>query len=268
MPSGLIEFTGKERDSETGLDYFGARYFSAAQGRFTSVDPLMASAHASDPQSWNRYAYALNNPLKFIDENGMAPCDDTKTKCVHMRLNVIYDANARGGKGLSDAQKKSLDKVVQRLKDEFGNSGIALDVSYTKTGGKISKDDSGAPSFAGLQKGALNLIGSTNVDFVTGGDAGRSGKTTGGYVSVLDMANSAYDGQTGPHEIAHQLLGDPDRKPSSDGTVDEVFHYYREADIGVRNAAQRIGISQQDYREGAKKFTVPPDPGAIRPQQK
>jgi hypothetical protein len=185
-----------------------------------------------------------------------------------MRLNVIYDANARGGKGLSDAQKKSLDKVVQRLKDEFGNSGIALDVSYTKTGGKISKDDSGAPSFAGLQKGALNLIGSTNVDFVTGGDAGRSGKTTGGYVSVLDMANSAYDGQTGPHEIAHQLLGDPDRKPSSDGTVDEVFHYYREADIGVRNAAQRIGISQQDYREGAKKFTVPPDPGAIRPQQK
>ena len=45
------KFTGKERDAESGLDYFGARYFGSALGRFTSPDPLMASAHASDPQS-------------------------------------------------------------------------------------------------------------------------------------------------------------------------------------------------------------------------
>jgi RHS repeat-associated protein len=64
------KFTGKERDQETGLDYFGARYFGSALGRFTSPDPLMASAHASNPQSWNRYAYALNNPLLRIDPNG------------------------------------------------------------------------------------------------------------------------------------------------------------------------------------------------------
>ena len=43
--------TGKERDAETGLDFFGARYMSASQGRFTSVDPLMASAKASEPQT-------------------------------------------------------------------------------------------------------------------------------------------------------------------------------------------------------------------------
>ena len=49
------KFTGKERDAETGLDYFGARYFSGAQGRFTTPDPLMASANVGDPQSWNRY---------------------------------------------------------------------------------------------------------------------------------------------------------------------------------------------------------------------
>jgi RHS repeat-associated protein len=36
----LTQFTGKERDAESGLDYFGARYFVAAQGRFTSTDPL------------------------------------------------------------------------------------------------------------------------------------------------------------------------------------------------------------------------------------
>jgi RHS repeat-associated protein len=46
-------FTGKERDGETGLDYFGARYLSSAQGRFTSPDPMSAGAEVASPQSWN-----------------------------------------------------------------------------------------------------------------------------------------------------------------------------------------------------------------------
>ncbi len=66
-----MRFTGKERDAETGLDYFGARYFSGAQGRFTSVDPLLASARVPEPQTWNRYTYAGNNPLRFVDPNGL-----------------------------------------------------------------------------------------------------------------------------------------------------------------------------------------------------
>jgi RHS repeat-associated protein len=72
-PSRRGQFTGKERDSETGLDYFGARYFSGAQGRFTTADPLMASARASNPQTWNRYSYALNNPLRYVDPDGLIP---------------------------------------------------------------------------------------------------------------------------------------------------------------------------------------------------
>ncbi len=64
-------FTGKERDSETNLDYFGARYFSGAQGRFTSADPtFMTKARIGDPQQWNLYAYTRNNPLKYIDPDG------------------------------------------------------------------------------------------------------------------------------------------------------------------------------------------------------
>ena len=59
----IAEFTGKERDAETGLDYFGARYLSATQGRFTSGDPFLGGGRPEDPQSWNRYAYARNNPL-------------------------------------------------------------------------------------------------------------------------------------------------------------------------------------------------------------
>ena len=64
------KFTGKERDAETGLDFFGARYFSGAQGRFTSPDPKMFPHDITDPQSWNKYSYTRNNPLRFTDPNG------------------------------------------------------------------------------------------------------------------------------------------------------------------------------------------------------
>jgi len=64
-------FTAKERDAETGFDYFGARYFSGAQGRFTSPDPVTITPHRLfDPQQLNAYAYVRNNPLRFIDLTG------------------------------------------------------------------------------------------------------------------------------------------------------------------------------------------------------
>ena len=63
------KFTQKERDTESGLDYFGARYYSSAQGRFLSADPVRGSTRT--PQTWNLYVYVLNNPLRFIDPTGM-----------------------------------------------------------------------------------------------------------------------------------------------------------------------------------------------------
>jgi RHS repeat-associated protein len=64
-------FTGKERDVETAFDYFGARYYRNVWGRFTTVDPVLnIDAALTDPQRWNRYAYAKNSPLVFIDPDG------------------------------------------------------------------------------------------------------------------------------------------------------------------------------------------------------
>ncbi len=66
-----LRFTGKERDNETGLDYFGARYMSPAQGRFTTPDKLNATDdRLLVPSSFNTYAYAANNPLRFKDPDG------------------------------------------------------------------------------------------------------------------------------------------------------------------------------------------------------
>jgi RHS repeat-associated protein len=55
-------FTGKERDEETEMDYFGARYYTNTQGRVTSADSLLSSGDVKEPQRWNCYAYVLNNP--------------------------------------------------------------------------------------------------------------------------------------------------------------------------------------------------------------
>jgi RHS repeat-associated protein len=63
------KFTGKERDAESGLDYFGVRYYASSMGRFMSPDSSGYSG-LTNPQSWNLYAYTLNNPLKFVDPTG------------------------------------------------------------------------------------------------------------------------------------------------------------------------------------------------------
>ena len=66
------KFTGKERDSESGLDNFGFRYLTSSMGRFMSPDSIANDWELANPQTWNRYAYARNNPLIYVDPDGAA----------------------------------------------------------------------------------------------------------------------------------------------------------------------------------------------------
>jgi RHS repeat-associated protein len=72
--SGTIHkgrFTNYERDSDSGLDYAIYRQYSQNVGRFEQPDPYTPSGRLVFPQSWNRYAYTLNNPINFVDPLGL-----------------------------------------------------------------------------------------------------------------------------------------------------------------------------------------------------
>jgi RHS repeat-associated protein len=64
------QFTSYERDDEIDLDFAQARYYNKNHGRFTTVDPLMASADIINPQTFNRYVYVGNNPMNITDPTG------------------------------------------------------------------------------------------------------------------------------------------------------------------------------------------------------
>jgi len=88
-----IHFTGKERDTESGLDYFGARYYGSSMGRWMSPDPAgIGFADAENPQSLNLYGYVHNNPLAFVDPNGMLACPDGKWQDVACAVQTIGHA--------------------------------------------------------------------------------------------------------------------------------------------------------------------------------
>jgi RHS repeat-associated protein len=116
---GQSRYTGKERDTESGLDYFGARYMSSSMGRFMSPDPMLNSGRPDDPQTWNRYSYALNNPLTVTDPTGMY---NLVNNCAadNKQCNSDFNNSAKNLKnGLAD-----LTSAVNGMKD--GDQKTAL----------------------------------------------------------------------------------------------------------------------------------------------
>lgn len=84
-------FTGYEKDEETQLNFAEARYYNDLHGRFTTVDPLLASGNNSNPQTFNRYAYAGNNPTLRTDPNGETWFYWEETKLYgYLSQRVIY----------------------------------------------------------------------------------------------------------------------------------------------------------------------------------
>jgi RHS repeat-associated protein len=100
------QFAGKERDAETGLDYFGARYYSSVRGRFMSPD--LVDPSLTNPQTFNRYRYALNNPLRYIDPDGLYEED------VHRNLTAVLALAA----GFSGETATAIGAATQWVDDD------------------------------------------------------------------------------------------------------------------------------------------------------
>ena len=151
-------FTGKERDTESGLDYFGARHYSSTMGRFMTPDPSgLTLASLSDPQSFNLYAYARNNPLINTDPTGL--------DCVYANDNndgvESIDHNSNSGE-CGDNGGTWRDGWVGSNKVSFGDDGnvnigsvgkacvqAALRGMIAQTEGTASLLNGGYGSFAG-----------------------------------------------------------------------------------------------------------------------
>jgi RHS repeat-associated protein len=275
MIQSVTGFTGKERDAETGLDYFGARYLSAAQGRFTTPDPMMASAHVADPQSWNRYTYALNNPLKYFDPDGLKEIsveDCRKDKdCTVVPVNAIYDKGANRGTGLNDKQKQRFEKnLLATAKSDLGNAKIALDVKYTA--GEINREQK---TITGLDPKSLNIVATDIVPSAFTGNVGVSGALRGAsyvgqgsYIELISMMNATegsvpfFGTNTVTHETLHHLLGDTTRQ--NPGGWRTELH---EAGMEAKSTLLHLGVNVGGVNSGAKVFTLPPIPKLNEPRK-
>ena len=138
-------FTGKLLDSESGLQYFGARYLSNGLTRFTSVDPLGSSAHPKNPQSWNRYTYSLNSPLNLLDPDGKKSKSFEGVQIIWTKLKHVLKGHGKHGEGSQfvNPNPKAIKKDIQRTVKEENLVEVQRlkgDTDAIKPGRKMYKD--------------------------------------------------------------------------------------------------------------------------------
>ena len=139
------KFTGKERDGETGLDYFGARSYSSGLGRFitpdwSSVVVPVPYSDLRDPQSLNQYTYVRNIPTTKVDADGHCTIegkqygvwacithafgrwetDSEKSKRIEgERSSILSNARHADGSGLSAAERARIQRASQTQIDQY-----------------------------------------------------------------------------------------------------------------------------------------------------
>jgi RHS repeat-associated protein len=202
------KFTGKERDNESGLDLMGRRYYSNAVGRFMQPDPFIPfnlnkekfQEWISNPQHWNKYAYALNNPLLYIDPSGL-------TETVYYFLNS----------NLTNEQKKFFNdhktEILKAIGDKLKQAGIK-DIVF-KDGSSLSKSQISS-MMASPPKGVafLNIVNKSYFGYTS--SSGELGGHDGGirvalYMGRLQEGNPSASelvfrfGEVGSHELGHRM---------------------------------------------------------------
>ncbi|MEO6805321.1 MAG: RHS repeat-associated core domain-containing protein [Edaphobacter sp.] len=146
-------YTGKERDTESGLDYFGARYYGSSMGRFMSPDysddddgPVSIPYYnPSNPQSLNLYSYVHNNPVTGTDPDGHDCVVQSRVDANHETVSVSSGTCA----GVNVGSGQSATYVPGTVTGYSSNGGTSLDIGYNSYDGQSSgvENAKGAPAF-------------------------------------------------------------------------------------------------------------------------
>ena len=145
-------FTGKERDAESGNDYFGARYYASSMGRWLSPDwsakeEPVPYAKLDNPQSLNLYAYLLNNPLRGVDPDGHEGPDDPEydAKIAKQAGNQngsehwdISNNNMSNGQMFWNGSNKCNEFVYDQVVDAGGPKPVVADTGRIPTAAQIT----------------------------------------------------------------------------------------------------------------------------------
>ena len=143
-------FTGHERDSDTGLDYMMARYYSGTLGRFLSTDPVR-NPNLANPQGWNAYAYALNNPLRYVDPDGrLAILDWVKDK-----WNTLFNK----------VEEKATVQVAPDTRSQEQKEAAAEvgEPDYKAAEQQVAKNAAGAVRVVAEQGAQMAIVGGINM---------------------------------------------------------------------------------------------------------
>lgn len=167
------KFTGKERDDESGLDYFDARYYSSKLGRFINPDEFTGGpdelfdfvddatdnptfyADLDNPQSLNKYQYTYNNPYRYVDPDGHEvdeSCCFVVSTWVDVLTKVTVEVPARGiTKGLTDPSTFGDPVSITALPPGAIERD---DGSVVDSGGRVIRPSPYAPAREGSREGA------------------------------------------------------------------------------------------------------------------
>jgi RHS repeat-associated protein len=179
-----LTFTGQLTDYESGLQYFGARYYSYRMGRFMSPDSL--GGHRGNPQSLNKYAYVMNNPLRFTDPTGhdlQEVC--TKTKTNGSTCGKSHWWNRERHVGTTDA--KGHFHVTHFQTDANGNLA-GHDINFNTSG--IHIDGNKGEFIAGTDPTRINGESGTpwaGTHFVANSDCGGTCEAGGALFGNFDL---------------------------------------------------------------------------------
>lgn len=169
-----MHFTGKERDSESGLDNFGARYNASTMGRFMSLDPV--GGRLIDPQTLNKYAYVINNPLRYTDPTGLYVCkDDPKdgSSPCSSDDDKRFEASRQ-----DDLQSKNADVVAAAKAYGDVNAANGVTVGFAdlgKSGEGVTVSHLGADANGNLQAQSDVTINSSARGTALDADVGHEG---------------------------------------------------------------------------------------------